>query len=82
MELPGYISIYVRLSQEGDASAKELTEKILKYGVRDVKEVKNDRLEGEYVFLNSHGLKLNPLHFVYFVGKRLDTGLEVVEAAE
>lgn len=76
MKLPGYIETYVRLNNEGDMKAKELTHMILKYGVDTVSEVETKKVKGEYVKIKGRGLRTNP---TYFVGVHLDTGKEVVE---
>lgn len=76
MKLPGHIEVYMRLYKEGNAAAKELHELILSYGVKSVTEVKNNKIDGEYVSINGRGLKTNP---TYFVGVHLGTGKEVVE---
>lgn len=76
MKLPGYIEVYLELFNKKDPEAMKLQETILKYGVKEVKEVDNDTVKGEYLTFNTRGLSVPP---VYFVGIHLKTGKKVVE---
>lgn len=69
-----YARIYFRLAGEGHAVAKQMTDDIAKYGVKEVVRVEDDTMHGEHLTLNSL-LGPGPK---YFVGILKESGEEIV----